>query len=161
MEHVIEDAVSLLDTYESIHSLRLMPCPGPSPDDHFFGSTAWKVLSFTNNQYVFTYQATLWRREPYERFMNSIFSLVPTDASDSKKLNLAIHTNLAEIKEGQIVLQLQGGLHLAWPREGPQPNAVYLAPWPYRPTAIIKGKLMEWVEDFAAREGLSLFPSLR
>jgi hypothetical protein len=36
------------------------------------------------------------------------------------------------------------------------PNAVMLSPFPYRPTAVEKGKVGEWVYEFAKREGFTI-----
>jgi hypothetical protein len=76
------------------------------------------------------------------------------DENKRKKI-LQVDFNLAENSFGQRKFSevLGGRTHLAWPREHPSPNAVMLSPWPYRPTAVEKGVLGEWVFEFAKREG--------
>lgn len=163
-QKAFQEAVEILDSYESVHSLRMMPCPGPAQGDEQFGETVWKVLDFQRDSYVFTYQATLWRRESYENYMNILIQYVETNypsLTQEQKIHIAIKTNLAENSTGQTLLTNEGGLHLAWPRAGPQANAVYLSPWPYRPTAVVRGKLEPWAEELAHREGVGLEPSLR
>jgi hypothetical protein len=34
-----------------------------------------------------------------------------------------------------------------------------LCPWPYRPTAIVKGRLEPWAEELGRREGFNLKPA--
>ena len=160
---VLENACKILDRSPEIHSLRLMPCPGPRGKKVYLG-TEWKVLQFGLDDYLFTYQATLWRREAYQDYMDRLVAYLDSMKLTGKERNrMAIHDNIAEVKFGQEILSEMGGTHLAWPREGEQPNAVYLAPWPYRPTAVVRGKLMEWAVDLATRERveLSAGPSLR
>jgi hypothetical protein len=53
------------------------------------------------------------------------------------------------------ILKSFGNIHLAWPREGAHPNAVYLCPWPYRPTAVVRGLFESWANELAKREGFS------
>ena len=36
------------------------------------------------------------------------------------------------------------------------PNGVYFSPWPYRPTAVVKGDLQQWAKDLIRREGFIL-----
>jgi hypothetical protein len=33
---------------------------------------------------------------------------------------------------------------------------VYLSPWPYRPTAIVQGRLEPWAAELGKREGVPL-----
>jgi hypothetical protein len=83
----------------------------------------------------------------------------PTEERQKKQNNIAIKVNLAEIHIGQSLLHivLPGKQHIAYVREGDQPNAVYLCPWPYRPTAVVRGQLEPWAVDLAKREGFA-FP---
>jgi hypothetical protein len=162
---VFEHACSLLDRFPDVHSLRMMPCPAPRGKKVFM-NTDWKILQFGLDDYLFTYQATLWRRSSYQEYMNRLCAYLNSmNLSQKEKNKMAIDNNIAEVKFGQEVLvgMDEEALHLAWPREGEHPNAVYLAPWPYRPTAVVRGKLMEWAVDLASRERveLSAGPSLR
>jgi hypothetical protein len=154
--YVIEEAIDILEKNSLCSSLRLMPCPGPSEKDKLFKNTPWRILDFENDYLIFTYQATIWRRESYLKYMRSLLTLIPSYLSRKERNDMAIKTNIAEIQVGQNILREYKELHLAWPREGVHPNAVYLSPWPYRPTAIVRGKLEPWVLELAQREKVSL-----
>ena len=70
-----------------------------------------------------------------------------------------IRANVAENLKGQEVFSEFMGpsqLHLSIEREHMNKNAVYLAPWPYRPTAVVLGSLEPWAKEFANREGFRL-----
>jgi len=156
MQEAIKEALEILDECPSVSSMRLMPCPGPT--GHTFGdSQRWFLLE--DDEYLFTYQATLWKREVYQQFMDELIKKSNIDFSPKtpqEKVAIQIKMNIAEIDYGKQILK-QYGIHLAFLREGKQPNAVYLSPWPYRPTAVVKGVLQEWVYEFAKREAVSLY----
>jgi hypothetical protein len=160
----IVQAVELLDTNDSVQSLRFMPCPGPVGKETF-GGTSWRILSYPEDTYLFTFQATLWRREGYQDYMAALLQEIKKvfghPLTPDQRVEIQIRMNIAEVEIGQKLLVTQGGLHLAWPRQGAQPNAVYLSPWPYRPTAVVRGTLEAWAEELAHREGVGLGPSLR
>jgi hypothetical protein len=162
MEKEIAEALQILDTDPEVMSLRLMPCPGPNALDILYkpiGSLPfcpWKILDF-DVEMVFTYQATVWRRDAYQTFMKSL--LHKTSHLDEKqKIVAAIKVNIAEIAEGQMLLRncLTEKKHLAYPRPYSHPNAVYLCPWPYRPTAVVRGTLEQWASELAQRESVPL-----
>lgn len=155
MEGPIADALRILDTDQEVDSLRLMPCPGPYGSSWEPGSS-WKLLHYPIDRLIFTYQATLWRREAYQAYMDALISTIPTHFTQAQKNRVGIKINLAEEEQGQKVLVSQRGKHLAWPRYGPQPNAVYLCPWPYRPTAVVQGGLELWAIQLAEREEIPL-----
>jgi len=154
---VLEECIGLFDSDADLASARLMPCPGPRMEAPSYKQTAWKQLLLPDM--LFSYQATIWRRAAYRRYMEQLLASVPADTTKEERLNIAIHMNLAEIHTGQMLLKRQGRVHLAYPREGGQPNAVYLCPWPYRPTAVVKGRLETWAVELAARENIPLLPS--
>lgn len=164
MEGAIHNAIHILDTNDSVQSIRVMPCPGPVGVETF-DTTCWRILQYPKDKYLFTFQATLWRREAYEDYMNVLLEEIKKafgcPLTPAQKVEIQIAMNIAEVEFGQSLLVKQGGLHLAWPRAGVQPNAVYLSPWPYRPTAVVRGKLEAWAEELAHREGVGLEPSLR
>jgi hypothetical protein len=163
VEDIFEEALEILDSDEDVKSLRLMPCPGPKGDLKYRG-LKWIMLDEKTDQYLFTYQATLWRREAYSTFMNFFTDLLNSKPlTPQQKNKIAIHDNVCEVEIGKRVLTDQGGTHLAYPRAGLWPNAVYLSAWPYRPTAVVKGKLEVWAEELADRERvlLAVGPSLR
>jgi hypothetical protein len=177
MEKEIAEALQILDADPHVSSLRLMPCPGPnSLDVSYKRQGPWKILDF-DVEMVFTYQATVWRRAPYQSFMKSL--LHKTEHLDERqKIVAAIKVNIAEIAEGQMLLrnlvnqghplaekqekqEQKQKLHLAFPRDYSHPNAVYLCPWPYRPTAVVRGTLEPWASELAQREGVSLTPGIK
>lgn len=157
IESAIQSGLDILDKYPHVSSLRLMPCPGPKGSE--FMDTPWKILDLNIDSLVFTYQATIWRRDEYTNFMDALIRVIPPGSQNK----LAIKVNIAEIMRGQEILLFlgkgKGKIHLAWPREGSHPNAVYLCPWPYRPTAVVRGNLEPWAVDLAKREGFSLTSS--
>lgn len=161
---VLMQAIDILDVHSDVQSLRVMPCPGPSPTSQIFSGTQWKVLDSAKGDMLFSYQATFWRRSTYSAFLHQLISpLRSMQLTEAQRKRVEIQDNIAEISAGQKLLESLGGFHLAWPREGSQPNAVYLSPWPYRPTAIVRGKIEHWAEELADRERVALRdgPSLR
>lgn len=168
MDSILKEAIQLFENDTKIDSIRIMPCPGPPPSSPLYIDTTWSILEFSSSM-VFTYQATLWKKEAYILFLESILdkrsSMYGTSLSDTEKTSIAIRANLAEAQVGQSVLEAlskeRHSFHLCCTREGSQPNAVYLAPWPYRPTAVVKGTLEQWAMDLARRENCPIEPSLR
>ena len=162
MEKEIAEALQILDNDPQVSSLRLMPCPGPNAlDIAYKPNGTWKILDF-DVEMVFTYQATVWKRAAYQTFMKSL--LHKTEHLDEKqKIVAAIKVNIAEIAEGQMLLRncLTEQKHLAFPRPYSHQNAVYLCPWPYRPTAVVRGTLEQWASELAQREGVSLTPGIK
>jgi hypothetical protein len=144
----------------SIVSARLMPCPGPVDTTSEF----WVGLT-KKDTYHFVFQATLWKTkaclEWYTRICFLLDSYSPKhNSSPMRRLQVELKDNLAENAIGQAEFQLwseaQGYKHIAWVRRGPWANAVYLCPFPYRPTAIVKGRLEPWVNELAKREGFTI-----
>lgn len=160
MYHMLRDALFILDTDRYVSSLRLMPCPGPQEDDSRYDKAKpWKVLG-EKNQYIFTYQATLWRRIDLAMYFTELIASIKRDfrkADESARKHLALTSNLGENKYGQTLLikTLPDTLHLAWPREGPWSNAIYLCPWPYRPTAVTRGSLEPFATELFQRESVN------
>ena len=162
MEGPFEEILQFMDKDTSIQSARVMPCPGPKGSTRY-KTSFWHILDNPNDM-IFTYQATLWRRSAYQNFMHLLCEYLNSmRLSQKEKNHMAIKANIAEVEFGQSLLKAQGGIHLAWPREGAHPNAVYLAPWPYRPTAVVQGVLQSWAEELADRERVLVreLPSLR
>ncbi len=155
------DALFILDTDRTVSSLRLTPCPGPHFSDlQYSKEKPWKILS-DRNEYIFTYQATLWRRMDLQMYYNELLSQIEKTnktASDAEKKQLALVHNVGESTFGQKILQkvLPNTYHLSWPRAGPWSNAVYLCPWPYRPTAVTRGTLESFAKELFEREGIKL-----
>ena len=162
MKEAIQEAIDLLNTHPDLSSVRLMPCPGPRGVKGFQQSS-FRLLEKETDTIIFTYQATIWRRADYLSFMDALIAYstektLPTEERQKKQNNIAIKVNLAEIHLGQSLLHsvLPGKQHIAYVRQGDHPNAVYLCPWPYRPTAVVRGKLEPWAVDLAKREGFAL-----
>ena len=62
MYDMLDEACKILDMDRNVASLRLTPCPGPAKEDPLYNpGKVWKILT-DNDDMVFTYQATLWRR---------------------------------------------------------------------------------------------------
>jgi hypothetical protein len=153
------DALFILDTDRHVSSLRLMPCPGPnSLDLPYVKEKPWKILG-EKDIYYFTYQATMWRRMDIHTYYSSLLASIQKnfgDKSESEKKYVALTTNIGENHFGQKLIRdcLKDTLHLCWPRAHNSPNAVYLSPWPYRPTAVTRGRLETWAAELFLREGV-------
>jgi hypothetical protein len=163
-EAAIEEALNILDTDASVTSIRLMPCPGPRNEAKCYKSSVYRFLG---EHFMFSYQATIWRREQYCLYFASLLEFPENVMStrmpegltpDQQKKWFQVDFNIAENKFGQQKFKelLGNSTLLAYPRAHIKPNAVYLCPWPYRPTAVEKGKVGEWVYEFAEREGYPL-----
>lgn len=159
--NALKDALYILDTDRYVSSLRLTPCPGPHMSNPLYTKTKpWKLLG-EKDEYIFTYQATLWRRTDLQVYFNELLHKIIQSmqaSSSEEKKHVALTMNVGETKFGQQILQtsVPNVLHLAWPRQGPWSNAVYLCPWPYRPTAVVRGNLEPFAKELFAREGVKL-----
>jgi hypothetical protein len=155
-EKVIKDLLEAMDDTDDIVSARLMPCPGPKGLKIFKDN--WNYLEATKDVYGFTFQATLWKThacyEWYTQICKRLYTKIPVG---TQQTSIEIRENLAENSEGQAlfwsVSQKLGYKHVAWARKGDWSNAVYLSPFPYRPTAIVRGALEDWAKDLMKREG--------
>jgi hypothetical protein len=147
-----------MDDDDDVVSARLMPCPGPKGSRAYI--PGWNYLKEATDTYGFTFQATLWKTYACYQWYSDICSvlykkigLLGQDAS------VEVRHNLAENSEGQQVFWMVSRAyeykHVAWVRKGNWPNAVYLSPFPYRPTAIVRGKLEGWAKDLMGREGFA------
>ena len=160
---LLEDAIHILKTDLKVQSIRIMPSPAPGSFAETYRGP-WKILEQTDG-YKFTFQATFWRRKPYMDFLEVILKRASKDFEDSGLprsdwSKFCVRVNVAENMKGQAtfseVCMGQDKIHLCIERPGRQPNAVFLSPWPYRPTAVVHGKLEPWALEFAYREGFSL-----
>lgn len=158
-EKALTHALEILDVDQQVQSLRLMPCPGSSAREGFWG--VWKKLGLEDLH--FSYQATLWRRELLCEYFRAVVrqgqamypELEPTSAEWNQ---YCVRTNPAETLPGLSILKRMApdAVHLCWPRKGSWANAVYMCPWPYRPTAIVQGVLQPWAKELIQREGFIL-----
>jgi hypothetical protein len=159
----IEDSMEMMRQDASIQSIRWMPCPGPHVDDVMYAD-GWKVLDAERDAYLFTFQMCIWRPTPlvqwYSRLCSQFDIDNPGPLTEGERRILEIRANYAENREGQKYFKewfmSSGEKHLAWMRVHKHPNAVYMSPWPYRPTAVVGGKLESWAVDLALREGFPL-----
>jgi len=158
----LDEAINILRADPKVKSLRLMPSPGPHQDDIVYKGP-WRVLG-NNDTYKFTFQATLWRSSTYKKFLERILKVASKDFHESGLpptdwAKYCIRANVAENLKGQGIFSEfmnANSLHLSIEREHQNKNAVYLAPWPYRPTAVVLGSLEPWAKEFAKREGFRL-----
>ena len=152
------------DSQGLIASARLMPCPGPKGST-LISMPLWAGLTPTADEYGFTVQATLWSLDAcYAWYAALVKKLelewpVATTPPEQRK-HIEIRGNFAENAEGQQFFwkffKERRQVHIGWVRAGPWSNAVYLSPWPYRPTAIVQGRLEPWAAELGKREGVPL-----
>lgn len=158
MYEKLAEACRILDMDRNVGSLRLMPCPGPLEKDPLYHpDMQWKVLT-EDDAMTFTYQATLWRTYDlhayYKTLLTSIEKDFPSAKTPEQKKTIALKMNCAETHYGQSKLRSNPHvLHLSWDRAGSWSNAVYLSPFPYRPTAIVQGKIEPFAQELSKREG--------
>jgi len=157
----IEESLTLLDS--SVAQVRYMPCPGPAATDkHVVGP--WYKLNPENNTYMYCFQATMWRRENFQKWYDALTAvrdraLEGKTLTDAEKMRYEVRVNLAENADGQRLFRKlfpPPHTHLAYKRAHKAPNAVFMSPWPYRPTAIVGGVLQPWAKELGEREGYPL-----
>jgi len=148
----IEESIEILDKEEKIFCARYMPCPGPHKDNINYRSK-WKHIS-VKDTYRFCFQASLWKRNECQEW----YSAICDEVKKRGRKELELKMNIAENEIGQsLFLSLfKNKSIIGYIREHKEPNAVYMCPWPYRPTAIIKGVLQSFAIELAQREGFKL-----
>lgn len=158
-EAALAESIAILDKDSDVQSIRLMPCPGPSVKDPVYLGP-WKELRPENNEYMFTFQACIWRHEAlldwYTRLCSQFDIDNPINLSVAQRRYAEIRANYAENSKGQSYFcdwMTGTKKHLAWTRLHEESNAVYMSPWPYRPTAVVSGRLQTWAIEMAKREG--------
>jgi len=161
---MVEALTILDDTRGIIASARLMPCPGPK-GALMPARPLWAGITPGTDEYGFTFQATLWSLEAccawYMALVKKLEDEWPVATTPpEQRKHIEIRANFAENAEGQQFFwrffKQRQQVHIGWLRAGPWSNAVYLSPWPYRPTAIVKGRLEAWASELAKREGVPL-----
>jgi len=141
-------------------SVRLMPCPGP-------GGTSmnheWAPITQETDEYGFSFQATIWKLDAclsfYWAMCNRLEAEWPKRTTPpEERIRVEIRGNFAENADGQRFFWkfFPVQMHIGWKRQGKWANAVYLSPWPYRPTAIVQGRLEPWAEELGRREGMPI-----
>jgi hypothetical protein len=155
----ISESVGLLDKDTQVASIRWMPCPGPVQTAKYISNFA---LLGEHDTYKYVFQATLWRRSVVQDWFSKLVEEFNKEFSPSmpmkERMFHQIRANYAENQKGQEKFWSWFGSlkHLAWIRAHKAPNAVYLSPWPYRPTAVVNGRLEGWAIEMAKREGYVL-----
>ena len=154
-ETAIREASVMLD--QGSPCVRLMPCPGPDESNANY-NTNWKIIK--NDIYKFSFQATLWNRNDCLRWYSTIVAEVAKQkfVSEEQQNIYEVKTNISENAIGQALFAklFTGRPLLGYTRKYKAANAVYHCPWPYRPTAIIKGVLQPFAKELAEREGVKL-----
>jgi hypothetical protein len=161
----LNEAMKIFKMNSYVKSIRLMPSPGPVESDaKYKDDSKWRILSDCDT-YRFTFQATLWRSQDYTKFLEKILMSASKDFKDSGQpdsqwAKYCIRANVAENEKGQEIFKTlcmsPTSIHLSVERPHTHRNAVFLAPWPYRPTAVVQGKLEDWAKEFIAREGFRI-----
>lgn len=155
---VIEDSINILENDSNTIAIRYMPCPGPKEANPDIGKF-WKLFQEKNDNYLFSFQATLWRKDSCLTYYTSITDRIANKGFDEEKQNfIEVKMNIAENSDGQKLYSyiFKDKKTLGYVRKHKYPNAVYMCPWPYRPTAVVKGKLQPFAKELAEREGFSL-----
>ena len=153
----VNEAVTMLDLYTDLASVRLMPSPGPVQQT----TDKWASLVKGLDSYGFTFQATLWQTWDCLQFYSMVCEMLEQQfpkatTAPEKRRHAEIRSNMAENVIGQGFFWNLEKRHLAWKRAGPWSNAGYLCPWPYRPTAIVQGVLEPWAIELGKREGVPI-----
>ena len=154
-ENAIKEAGLML--YLDSPCVRLMPCPGPNNSNPDCG-VSWKMI--THDTYKFTFQATLWNKLDCLLWYSTLVEEVEkqTFESDFERNIFEVRNNIAENAIGQALFAklFEKRTLIGYTRKYKAPNAVYMCPWPYRPTAIIKGVLQPFARELAEREGVKI-----
>jgi len=155
--NAIHESISILDTNNDIISVRYMPCPGPNEINPNYNKV-WKYIK--HDTYLFTFQATLWKKAECLTYYKNIEHEVNYRkfSSDSERNLYEVKMNIAENSDGQKIFAslFSDKKIVGYIRQYKYPNAVYMSPWPYRPTAVIKGVLQTFAKELAEREGFKI-----
>jgi hypothetical protein len=155
-EDTINYSISYLEEDKNLIAVRYMPCPGPNEKNSTYINN-WLKITEANDTYGFCFQATLWKRDFLQLWYSSIVSKCEEyDSIDRKRLE--VDMNIAENSDGQKLYYtlFRDYIQIGWKRVHKFPNAVYISPWPYRPTGIIRGVLQPFAKELAEREGVKL-----
>ena len=147
----LEETVRMMTENPEIVCTRLMPCPGPT-GDVVLGK--WKEIVVDPYCY-FSFQAGVWSIPWLMRFFEEVVrraTPLMTKYPQYSRNQFWLLVNPCETGVGTDVAVELGGRFVGWPRAGRWSNAVYLSPWPYRPTAIEKGVIQPWATEMLKRE---------
>ena len=158
-EKAIEESFIILENSSLIISIRYMPCPGPKEINSSYNKR-WKYIDKQYDTYLFTFQATMWKKNKCLDWYTQIVKAVELKdpLGFDQQLKIEVHDNIAENAEGQRIFSslFTNKIILGYIRNHKYPNAVYMCPWPYRPTAVIKGVLQPFAIELASREGINI-----
>lgn len=154
--------------------IRLMPCPGPTGEIHTYpmdeGSLV-RIAEFTNESWCrFSFQAAIWHREYYIRFFKELKASICRNIFQAYSTEIATEivndpaywkqiwfsSNIAENRYGCSFSLRYPEKMMGIIRDGNYANAVYRSPIPYRPTAIVRGKLEDWAIELFKREKIDI-----
>ena len=149
MYRFLDSAVTFLQENPTYVCVRLMPCPGPKGPS----VGEWKKIEL--GQYLFSFQAGIWSCKWLLSFFEVMIaeSLGDFPKYNCKKNHYWLVVNPCETGLGASVCMKLGYNAVGFPRSGSWSNAVFLSPWPYRPTAVEKGVLQPWAQEMIKREG--------
>jgi len=154
----IKESIDILDTQDNIFCIRYMPCPSPHKDNVNYNQK-WRYIT-KKDTYRFCFQASLWKRQECQQWYDAICNEVFKKGIllESKQKELEVNMNIAENHIGQALFSslFNDKSIIGYIRNHKEPNAVYMSPWPYRPTAVIKGVLQSFAIELALREGYSI-----
>ena len=149
----LEKTIAMMTENPAVVCTRLMPCPGPTGPEWLL----WREIVVDPYCY-FSFQAAIWSTgwlikffEGVVRKSQGLFARYPQYSRNQFWLLV----NPCETEVGTNVAVELGGRFVGWPRVGRWSNAVYLSPWPYRPTAVEKGNVQAWASEMLKREGFT------
>ena len=152
----INESIDILDKNYNIICIRYMPCPGPNEKNLNY-QDKFKFFNSKYDFYMFSFQASLWKKNECLKFYTEICKKVKTYGV-TNSVDIEVRNNIAENIDGQTLFNnlFSDSFVIGYKRSHSFPNAVYICPWPYRPTAIIKGVLQPFAKELAEREGVKL-----
>ena len=128
-QDILDKYFEILKSNENIGFIRTMPCPGPKGEQKMFGDVKLGKIN-KNEDYSFCYQSSFWNSDYFLSF-----SIIPKTNPWKSEIYLANKMKNCKEKE-----------NWGFIRPFKESHAVYESPIPYRPTAIVKGKLQDWAK---------------
>ena len=135
---LIKKYIEILNENKEVGFIRTMPCPGPKGQKINFGDIELGEINKLED-YSFSYQSTIWNINYFLEFSN-----IQNSSPWISEITLA--KKMRSDKSGKKLL--------GFIRPFKESNAVYESPIPYRPTAIVKGKLQDWAKKLLVRENI-------